>query len=106
MRGTINPLKDVVVEELKQGVPSSVLSRKYGIAMSTITGWIKELPSDSIKSKFDYKNRRISVMRKVNVSEARIADAISEYVVCDITDDEWESLLNFIQHELIDIATL
>lgn len=55
MRGVVNPKKAIVVSELKKGVPSSELSRKYGVAMSTITTWIKELPADSIKSKFDYK---------------------------------------------------
>lgn len=105
MRGIVNPYKTVVVEELKKGVPSSVLSKKYGVAMSTITTWIKELPADSVKSKFDYKNRRISVMRKVNVAEARITDAVSEYVICDISDEEWEDLQKLIQRELISVAT-
>lgn len=44
-------------------------------------------------------------MRKVNMAEARITDAVSEYVVCDITDEEWEELQKFIQHELIEVAT-
>ena len=105
MRGVVNPLKSTVVEELKKGKSSSELSRKYGVAMSTITTWIKELPSGCTKSKFDYKNRRISVMRKVNIAEARITDAISEYVVCDISDEEWENLQKVIQKELIGVAT-
>lgn len=105
MRGIVNPFKEVIVAELKQGVPSSVLSKKYGVAMSTITSWIKELPPDSKKSPFDYKNRRISAMRIINMAEARISDAISEYVVCDITDEEWEDLQKLIQKELISVAT-
>lgn len=71
--------------------------------MSTITTWIKENPD--IKNKFSYRNKRISVMRKVNLAEAKIVDRISEYVVCDISDSEWEELQKVIQHELIEVAT-
>lgn len=106
MRGITHPLKSLAVEDLKKGMPSSQVSAKYNIAMSTLTTWIKELPEGSIKSKFDYKNRRISVMRRVNIAEARISDMISEYIVCDITDDEWEAIQKFIQHELIEIALI
>ncbi|MCQ2086539.1 MAG: helix-turn-helix domain containing protein [Bacilli bacterium] len=105
MRGVENPQKEIIVEELKRGVPSSELSKKYGVAMSTITTWIKALPRDCTKSKFDFKNRRISVMRKVNMAEAKISDMIADYVVCDISDDEWEAVQKFIQHELIEVAT-
>lgn len=103
-RGQIHPYKEIIVEQLKQGVPSSRLSVKYGVAMSTITTWIKELPSDAIPSKFQYRNKQISVMRRVNQSEAKIIDLISDYVVCDISDEEWDELQEKIQRELISLA--
>ena len=105
MRGVINEYKDAIVKELCKGVPSSKLSQKYGVAMSTITTWIKELPADVQQSKFAYRNKRISVMRKVNQAEALITDKISEYVVCDISDEEWVELQQFIQQQLIAVAT-
>ena len=105
MRGVIHPYKEAIVRELKNGVPSSKLSKKYGVAMSTITTWIQELPPSECQSKFSYRNKRISVMRKVNMAGAKIADMISEYVVCDITDEEWDEIQLFIQHQLIEVAT-
>lgn len=104
-RGQIHPYKAIIVEQLKQGVPSSRLSAKYGVAMSTITTWIKELPKDAIPSRFQYRNKQISVMRRVNQVEAKIVDIISDFVVCDISDEEWDDMLQKIQRELINIAT-
>lgn len=104
MRGVTHPLKETIVAELKKGAASSVLSKKYGVAMSTITLWIKELPANSTPSKFQYKNKRISAMRKVNRSCAKIVDFISDYVVCDISDDEWDELQINIRDELVSLA--
>lgn len=104
MHGVNHPLKETIVAELKQGIPSSQLSRKYNVAMSTITTWIKELPPDSIPSKYQFKNRRISAMRKINICNAKIADLISDWVICSITDDEWNELLLSIQKQLIDLT--
>lgn len=101
MHGVNHPLKEIVVAELKQGIPSSQLSRKYGVAMSTITTWIKELPPDAVPSKYQYRNKRISEMRKINICNARIVDIISDYIVCSITDQEWDQLQLDIQKELI-----
>lgn len=104
MRGIVHPLKEVAIEELKKGTPASQVSAKYGIAYSTLTAWIKTLPADAKKSKWNYRNRMISVMRKVNIAEAKISDLIADYIVCDITDDEWESIQKFIQHELVTVS--
>lgn len=103
-RGVTHPLKDQVVKELMKGVASSILSKKYNIAMSTITLWIKELPPEAVPSKYQYRNKRISVMRKVNMSTAKIVDFISDYVVCDITDEEWDKLQIDIRNELIELS--
>lgn len=104
MRGVTHPLKDVIVAELKKGASSSVLSKKYKVAMSTITLWIKELPENATPSKFQYRNKRISVMRKVNQSTAKVVDLISDYVICDISDDEWDKLQIDIRDELVSLA--
>lgn len=104
MRGVTHPMKETIVKELKKGAPSSKLSKKYGVAMSTITLWIKELPENSKPSKFQYRNKRISVMRKVNQSTAKIVDLISDYVVCDISDDEWDKLQIDIRDELVTLS--
>lgn len=104
-RGQIHPYKEIIMEQLKQGVPSSRLSAKYGVAMSTITTWIKELPNDAIPSKYQYRNNQISVMRRVNETEARIIDTISDFIVCDISDEEWDDMQLKIQKELITLAT-
>lgn len=104
MRGVVHPLKQQAIEDLKKGMAASQVSKKYNIALSTLTAWIKTLPPDCIKSKYDYRNRRISAMRRINLTEAKISDMISKYIINDITDDEWESFQNFIQHQLIDVA--
>lgn len=104
-RGQIHPYKAIIVEQLKQGESSSRLSAKYGVAMSTITTWIKELPKDAIPSKFQYRNKQISVMRRVNQVEAKIVDIISDFVVCDVSDEEWDDMQTKIQRELINLAT-
>ena len=103
MRGVLNPLKPTVMEELKQGIPSSVVSRKYGIALSTLTDWIKELPPDAKPSIYKKKNDRISVMEKVNRAEAKISTLLDDYIICGISDEEWEDLLKNIQQILIDL---
>lgn len=104
MRGVTHPLKETIVKELKKGAASSVLSKKYGVAMSTITLWIKELPENSTPSKFQYKNKRISVMRKVNLTTAKIVDLMSDFVVCDISDEEWDQLQIDIRDQLVSLA--
>jgi transposase-like protein len=104
MHGVISPLKPIVMEELRNGVASSVVSRKYGIALSTLTGWIKELPPDAKPSPFKSKNDKISVMGKVNRTEAKIGTLIEEYIICGITDEEWETLMKQIQEALLQLV--
>lgn len=104
MSGVNHPLKETIVEQLKQGVPSSKLSKKYGVAMSTITTWIKELPPNAIPSKFQYRNKMISAMRKINICNAKIVDIISDFIICGITDEEWDQIQLDIQKELIELT--
>lgn len=87
-----NPQKDNAIELMSYGVPNSIVSRILNIPITTLTVWTKQLPDSVIKSKFDKKNTQISLMEKITNTSSKIVDLFNDYLIYDISDDEWEAL--------------
>lgn len=92
MRGIKNPNKENAIELMSYGVPFSVVSRILKVPITTISEWGKKLPSNAIKSKFNKKNTQISLIDHINTSVLKVIDIFDDYLIYDITDEEWESL--------------
>lgn len=43
IKDTIGDTKDIVLKEVKNNVPISIISKRYDVSISTIYKWIKEL---------------------------------------------------------------
>lgn len=92
-------LIDKIVKESKF-TPIRALARKYKIPRSTIITWkAKGLSKESAE-----RTVRQRFYNIFPLAEAKITSAYSDYVVCGITDEEWEQLSKVINKILFDVA--